>query len=182
MRQVKPEMITKQFHCPIHQENLFGKLSKTQNVMAVVTKTVTFIRSKGLCRREFREQLRSMNADFEDIPYYIKVRSLSCGKTLKRVFELKDAIQASLSPRMFIKGKGNPIAEFNNLELIEYFAFLVDVTTHLNELNSRLPRKGQLIPSMFDHVNAFVTKLALWETQIKNQNFIHFPTLKSLEV
>ena len=113
-----------------------------------------------------------MDADFKDIPYYTKVRWLSRGTTLKRMFELKDAIQA------FMKGKENSIAEFNKPEWIEGFAFLVDVTTHLNQLKSQLQEKRQLIHSLFDHDNAFVTKLALWKTQITNQNFIHFPTLK----
>ena len=147
-----------------------------QNVLAVVTKTVNFIHSKGLHHKEFQELLRSLDADFEDIPYYTKVRWLSRGKTLKRAFELKDAIQA------FMEGKGHSIAEFNNPEWIQDIAFLVDVTTHLNEQNSRLQEKEQLIHSMLDHVNAFVAKFALWETQMKNQNFIHFPTLKSVEV
>ena len=76
----------------------------------------------------------------------------------------------------------NPIAEFNNKEWIEDFAFLVDITTHLNKLNSCLQSKGQLIYSMFDNVNAFVMKLTYWEMHIKNKNFIHFPTLLSLKV
>ena len=42
-----------QFHCIIHQENLCAKSVKMQNVMSVVTKTVNFIRSKGLHHREF---------------------------------------------------------------------------------------------------------------------------------
>ena len=61
--------------------------------MAVVVKTVNFFRSKGLNQREFQELLRSMDADFKDIPYYTEVRWLSRGTTLKRMFELKDAIQ-----------------------------------------------------------------------------------------
>ena len=64
---------TMQFHCIIHQENLCAKSLKMQNVMAVVTKTVDFIRSKGLRQRKFQELLRSMDANFEDIPYYIEV-------------------------------------------------------------------------------------------------------------
>ena len=123
--------------------------------MSVVTKMASFIGFKGLRDREFQELLRSMDADIEDITYYTEVRWLSRGKTLKRVFELKDAMQASK------EGKGHPIAEFNNPEWIQDFAFLLDVTTHLNGLNSRLQGKEQLIHSMFDHVNAFVTKLAL---------------------
>ena len=69
-----------------------------------------------------------------------------------------------------------------NEEWIEDFAFLVDITTHLNELNSRLQRKGQLIHSVFDHVNAFAVKFTLWETQIYNKNFVNFPSLQSLQV
>ena len=92
---------------------------------------------------------------------------------LKRVFELKDA---------FLDTKGNPIAEFNDEKWIGKFAFLVDITTHVNELNSRLQRKGQLIHSMFDHVNAFAMKLTLWEKQMKNKNFVHFPTLHCRKV
>ena len=79
-----------------------------QNVMSIVIKTFNFIRSKGLHHREFQELLHSVDADFQDIPYYIEVRWLSRGKMLKRVFELKNAIQA------FLEAKGNPIAEFNN--------------------------------------------------------------------
>ena len=165
-----------QFHCIIHQENLCAKSVKMQNVMSVVTKTVNFIRSKGLRHREFQEPLHSMDADFDDIPYYTEVRWLSRGKMLKRVFELKDAIQT------FMESKGNSVDEFMNEEWIEDFAFLVDITTHLNELNSRLQRKGQLIHSVFDHVNAFAVKLTLWETQIYNKNFVNFPSLQSLQV
>ena len=95
---------------------------------------------------------------------------------LKRVFELKDAIHA------FLETKGNSIAEFNDEEWIENFAFLVDITAHVNEINSRLQRKGQLIHSIFDRVNAFAMKLILWEKQIKNKNFVHFPTLQSRKV
>jgi len=101
-----------QFHCIIHQENLCAKSLKMQNVMSVVTKTVNFIRSKGLRHREFQELLRSMDADFDDIPYYTEVRWLTRGKMLKRVFELKDAIQT------FMESKGNSVDEFMNEEWI----------------------------------------------------------------
>ena len=165
-----------QFYCIIHQENLCAKSVKMQNVMSVVTKTVNFIRSKGLRHREFQELLHRMDADFDDIPYYTEVRWLSRRKMLKRVFELKDAIQT------FMESKGNSVDEFVNEEWIEDFAFLMDITTHLNELNSRLQSKGQLIHSVFDHVNAFAVKFTLWETQIYNKNFVNFPSLQSLQV
>ena len=58
------------FHCIIHQENLCPNSLKMQNVMSIVIKTVNFIRSKGLHHREFQELLHSIDADFQDIPYY----------------------------------------------------------------------------------------------------------------
>ena len=43
-----------QFHCVIHQENLFAKSLKMDNVMSIVTKAVNFIRFKGLRHRQFQ--------------------------------------------------------------------------------------------------------------------------------
>jgi len=93
-----------------------------------------------------------------------------------------DVIQTKDATQTFMQSKGNSVDEFRNEEWIEDFAFLMDITTHLNELNSRLQRKGQLIHSVFDHFNTFAVKLTLWEMQIYNKNFVHFPTLQSLQV
>ena len=121
-----------QFHCVLHQETLCAKSLKMENVMPVVTKMVNFIRSKGIRHRQFQNLLRSLEADFEDVLYYCEIRWLSRGKVLKRIFELKDEIQ------QFMEGKGYPVAEFNDAEWICDLAFLVDIISHLNKLNSRL--------------------------------------------
>ena len=113
-----------QFHCVLHQETLCAKYLKMENVMSVVTKTVNFIRSKGLRHRQFQDLLRSLEADFEDVPYYCEIRWLSRGKVLEQIFKLKDEIQ------QFMEGKGNPIAEFNDAEWICDLAFLADITSH----------------------------------------------------
>ena len=160
-----------QFHCVLHQETLCAKSLKMENAMSNVTKMVNFIRSKGLRHRQFQDLLRSLEEDFEDVPYYCEIRWLCCGKVLERIFKLMDVIQK------FMEGKDNPITEFNYAEWICDLAFLADITSHLNELNSRLQRKGQLINCMFDHVKAFQVKLSLWENQINNKSFTHFPTL-----
>ena len=78
-----------------------------------------------------------------------------------------------------MEGKGNPIAEFNDAEWICDLAFLADITSHLNELNSRLQRKGQLINCMFDHVKAFQVKLSLGKSdkQQKLYSFSYFVKL-----
>ena len=38
--------------------------------------------------------------------------------------------------------KENPIAEFNNDKLVEDFALLVDIATHVNKLNLCLQKQG----------------------------------------
>ena len=78
--------------------------------MSVVTKTVNFIRSKGLRHRQFQNLLSSLEADFEDVPKYCEICWLSRGKVLERIFKLKGEIQ------QFLEGKGNPVAEFNDAE------------------------------------------------------------------
>ena len=168
MRQAKSEIIPLRSFTVYFTKKLCAKYLKMENVMSVVTKTVNFIRSKGLRHRQFQDLLRSLEADFEDVPYYCEIRWLSRGKVLERIFKLKDEIQ------QFMEGKGNPIAEFNDAEWICDLAFLADITSHLNELNSRLQRKGQLINCMFDHVKAFQVKLSLWENQINNKTLLIF--------
>jgi hypothetical protein len=73
--------------------------------------------------------------------------------------------------------KGKPLPEFSNEDWISDFAFLVDMTQHLNDLNLQLQGRNQLVNDIFTHVNAFEVKLPLWEIQLTNQNRAHFPTL-----
>ena len=47
----------------------------------------------------------------------------------------------------------------------------------MNKLNLQLQGKEQFINRMYDYITAFVNKLRLWETQLINSNFAHFPNL-----
>ncbi|GFG37021.1 hypothetical protein Cfor_05726 [Coptotermes formosanus] len=155
----------------IHQEKLCAKSLKAESVIRVVVNVVNSILSKGLNHREFQDFLHNLETEFRDVVYYSEVRWLSRGKMLKRMFDLKEGGQT------FAEGKGKRVAEFNDDEWMCDFAFIVDITIHLNELNTRLHGKGQLINSTSDHVEAFKMKLRLWESQLKNNNFVHIPIL-----
>ena len=56
-------------------------------------------------------------------------------------------------------------------------AFLVDITKHLNDLNTKLQRNGQFASEMYGHIKAFQCKLRLWQFQMQGGNLCHFQTL-----
>lgn len=88
----KPEEL-QAYHCIIHQEALSAKIINLQHVMDVVTKTINKIKSKALMHRQFRQLLRDIDENYEDLVYYTEVRWLSRGKMLKRFFDLRILFQ-----------------------------------------------------------------------------------------
>ncbi|XP_075053814.1 general transcription factor II-I repeat domain-containing protein 2-like [Mixophyes fleayi] len=159
------------YHCIVHQENLCAKALKIANVMQIVIKAVNFIRSKGLNHRQFQEFLKCMDAEYGDIIYFSEVRWLSRGKMLQRFYDLRNEI------KLFMESKKKGVPELDDENWLTDLAFLVDVTTHLNELNMRLQGENQLISTMFQTITAFEMKLKLLHSQIKANNFMHFSTL-----
>jgi hypothetical protein len=69
-----------------------------------------------------------------------------------------------------------------NLKLKNDFAYLTDITLHLNELNLRLQRQNQLIHHLFGHIKSFENKLLLWEIQLGKNNTTHFQCLSKYNV
>ena len=72
------------------------------------------------------------------------------------------------------------MAEMEDESWLCDLAFLVDITTRMNELNTRLQRKAQYASEMYGHIKGFKNKLRLWHAHIQNANLSHFPTLKEM--
>lgn len=123
--------------------------------------------------RTFREFLNEVDAEYEDIVYFSEVRWLSRGKVLTRFFKLRDEIE------MFLTEKGNNIPELSNFKWISELAFLVDITSYLNELNITLQGKGKLINELFTEIKSFQLKIKLFISQLEKNNYCHFPTLQT---
>ena len=68
--------------------------------------------------------------------------------------------------------------KFRNQELVPNLAFLVNLISHLDNLNLQLQGKLQLIHEMWSYVRAFETKLRIWKIQLGNANYAHFATLQ----
>ena len=74
------------------------------------------------------------------------------------------------------------MAEMEDESWLCDLAFLVDITTRMNELNTRLQRKAQYASEMYGHIKSFMNKLRLWHVHIQNANLSHFPTLKEMDM
>lgn len=176
IRKNNPGISFLQYHCIIHQQNLFAKTVNIQDVMSIVVKTVNFIKSRGLNHRQFQEFLKETNAEYGDVIYFCDVRWLSRGKMLKRVFDLRKEIAA------FMESKDKAVPHFTNEAWLSDLGFLTDITSHLNDLNKKLQGKENLIHELFDSLKAFQVKLDLWINQFKKNVTTHFPHLSSCQI
>jgi len=76
------------YHLIRQQEHLSAKALKMDNVTQIIIKAVNSIKSKGLNHHHFREFLKSMDADYGAIIYFLEGRWISPGKMLKLLFDL----------------------------------------------------------------------------------------------
>ncbi|XP_030613825.1 general transcription factor II-I repeat domain-containing protein 2 [Archocentrus centrarchus] len=162
-------------HCIIHQEALCSKTVQLGDVMNTVVKTVNIIRARGLYHREFQAFLSDIDAEYGDLLYHCDVRWLSRGSVLQRFYALRSEID------QFLKEKDRPLHELSDPLWLADLAFLVDLTDHLNSLNKSLQGKDQLVPQLYTQMKAFCVKLRLFEAQLRNFNFAHFPTLSEIK-
>lgn len=117
--------------------------------------------------------MEELDAKYMDIMYFIKIRWLSCGKTLKR---FKDLLPEIL---VFIKEQ-NMDVEFEIIKTAKWrheLFFLCDLVEHLNILNLKLQGREQFVWDLAKIVYEFKLKLILFKSEISSDDFTHFPTL-----
>jgi predicted XRE-type DNA-binding protein len=107
--------------------------------MNIVMSIVNIIESRSLNQGQFRELLIDIEANYGNVIYHSEVRWLSRGKVLKGIYDLRKEVQ------VFMNMKGKPLLEFSDEDWISDFAFLVDMTQHLNDLNLQLQGRNQLV-------------------------------------
>ena len=73
-----------------------------------------------------------------------------------------------------MREKNRPVEEFEDPKWVCDLAFLVDITHHLNPLNTSLQGRDVLIPDLLAKVKAFRCKLRVWEQQLRRKDTTHF--------
>ena len=166
-----PNVVTT--HCFIHHEALALKtLPDGLNcAFNVVVKSVNFIKNSALNTRLFRKLCEDLNSEHKQLLYYTKVRWLSRGNLVARVFELRDEIKIFLGT-----AKPELAVHFENVKFLSRLAYLVDIFEALNQLNLKMQGEGKDIIQFVDFTKAFVEKLGNWRRKVANGNFDMFHT------
>ena len=120
--------------------------------MNTMMKMVHFLRASSSCQHHMpRECLKEVDANNN-------VRWLSKGRVLERFWSIRRELAAYLAElrsqkathvSLFLKDEKN----------MDNVAFLVDITSHLNELNTKLQGKDNLICEQMTAVAPFMRKL-----------------------
>ena len=169
-KQKNPTMVAT--HCMLHREALTAKTMPPDltDVLNEVVKIVNYVKSRPLQTRLFTTLCSEMGSEHQGLLLHTEVRWLSRGRTLARVYELREELQA------FARDHDLPFKENINddfwwLQL----AYLADMFAHMNELNAKMQGRNETVLSATDKINGFRSKLALWRQRVAKKNIDMFP-------
>lgn len=155
--------------CTIHQQNLCAKILNMPNVTTPVIKLINFLKFGALNHCQFKEFLKDLGSKYVDVIYNTERRWLSRDVMLKRIYNLKNDIQ------LFV---GMKFPQFEDKAWTCDFAFLVNITQHLNDLKMELQGKNQFIHNILDKIKAIESKLKIWNKHLLSNNTSHFAYLR----
>ncbi|XP_034052451.1 zinc finger BED domain-containing protein 5-like, partial [Gymnodraco acuticeps] len=143
-------------HCMIHREALASKRMSPElnDVLNDAVKLINFIQSRPLNHRLFQSLCEDGGSEHKQLLLHTDVRWLSRGKTLQRLFELRNEVRAFLSEHT------HPlVAMFDDADWVARLGYLSDIFSKLNQLNLSLQGKDTNVLSLYDKVCGFMEKL-----------------------
>ncbi|XP_077175804.1 SCAN domain-containing protein 3-like isoform X2 [Paroedura picta] len=175
IKEVAPEC--ESTHCIIHREMLASRKMPPElnSVLDDIVKVINHVKAQALNSRLFEQLCEEMDADYRRLLLYTEIRWLSRGKSLARVFELREPLQRFLSEK-----KSLLAANFSDEEWVAKLAYLCDIFNLLNELNLSLQGKMTTVFKLADKVAAFKAKLDFWGQRVNRGIYDMFPTLAGI--
>ncbi|GFX15554.1 general transcription factor II-I repeat domain-containing protein 2 [Trichonephila clavipes] len=116
-------------------------------------KILDSFRGRSLQIRMYRAQLEENESDYEELLYPADVRWLNRSIFLQRFRDLLQEV------KKFLESKDETYIELSDKIWFIDLTFVVDITSHLNELNLQLQGKNQTIVELIGYVNTFKNKL-----------------------
>ncbi len=106
-------LIAKGVHCIIHRFALASKTLPDElcKILEAVVKCVNFMKAGDLKSRLFQNLCRVIDSEYEALLFYSKVRWLSKGNVVNRVFGLRRELKLFLG----MQGKDDLLSHFNKI-------------------------------------------------------------------
>ncbi|XP_042240162.1 SCAN domain-containing protein 3-like [Homarus americanus] len=169
VKEVAPN--AKGIHCMIQRFALASKTLPDElcKILEAVVKCVNFVKAGDLNSRFFQNFCRDMDSKHKALLFYSKVRWLSMGNVVNRVFELRE-----------LHGKDDLLSQFNEVLWEPRLAYLADIFEQLNRLNLKLQGKDRNVFYLMDCLRAFLAKLQNWQRKINAGNVAMFENLSTV--
>ncbi|KAF2363516.1 HAT C-terminal dimerization domain [Trinorchestia longiramus] len=158
-------------HCILYRHALATKIlpPKLAGVFTIVVECVNYVRTSALRHRIFSELCKEMGSEFKVLLYHSKIRWLSQGEVLNRVF----AVRVELA--VFFQEHHHCHADcVKNSEFIFILTYLADIFAALNHLNQKMQGGGVNIIEREENLKA---SELFWKRRTENNNLAKFPLM-----
>ena len=162
-------------HCSLHRYALATKtLPKVlMKVMNIAIKVINFIRGRAKNHRIFQVLTKEIGAKHLRLLFYTRVRWLSRGKCLSRLYELRNEVKAFLSESDI----DSHVQFCNDTDFEIKLAYLADIFGMLNEVNVCLQGLNITVSEVRDKLAGLSARISVWQSRIQAGFTSSFPLL-----
>lgn len=172
IKELNPTIIS--VHCTMHRSSLASKKMSDElsSVLQSAVKVINFIKARPLNNRLFELLCKNFDAEHTTLLLHAEVRFLSRGRTLARLFELRNEV------KLFLDDHNEELsALFCDNNWLAKLAYLSDIFGLINAMNLSLQGPDACLLKSHDKIVAFQKKLSLWIKRFDEDVTEMFPSL-----